>query len=380
VTLGSGPFGGIFHGRTVLVTGHTGFKGSWLSLWLTDLGANVVGFATDPPTNPSIFDAIRLSERMTDVRGDVRDAAALAAVMAEHQPEIVIHMAAQPIVRRSYADPHETFETNVMGTVNLFDAVRATPSVRAVVNITSDKCYENQEWAYAYRENDPMGGHDPYSASKGCAELVTSAYRRSFFFEPGAALVASARAGNVIGGGDWAPDRLIPDCVRALAKGESILVRSPESVRPWQHVLEPVSGYLWLATRLLLGGNACAEAYNFGPAMLGNVTVEHVVQSFIRTWGAGEWFTPARTNGAPHEAHTLKLDITKAADVLAWQPVWSVDQALEETAAWYRAFVRDEGDPLLHTLEQIDRYVAAATALGVVWAADGDREVGACAR
>ena len=288
--------------------------------------------------------------------------------------DVVFHLAAQSLVRQSYREPRETYETNVMGTVNLFEAVRMTPSVRVVVNVTSDKCYENREWAYAYREIDPMGGFDPYSSSKGAAEIVTGGYRRSFFSQEGCALVASVRAGNVIGGGDWAPDRLVPDCVRALAKNESILVRAPQAVRPWQHVLEPLSGYLWLGARLLNGERDLADSWNFGPATIGNVTVEHVVQAFVRAWGEGTWFTPGQQHEAPHEAHTLKLDITKAADLLAWRPVWEIDQAVDAAAEWYRASVRDEGDPMLHTLDQIDDYVSSAAQEGLAWAYDHGRE------
>jgi CDP-glucose 4,6-dehydratase len=367
----AGPFGGAYKGLTVLVTGHTGFKGSWLSLWLSDLGAKVVGYALEPPTEPSAFVAMRLADRVTDVRGDVRDAEKLSAVLSEHRPDIVFHLAAQALVRPSYDEPRLTFETNVMGTVNLFEAVRACDSVRAVVNVTSDKCYENREWVYAYREIDPMGGFDPYSSSKGCAELVTSAYRRSFFSAEGAAKVASARAGNVIGGGDWAPDRLIPDCVRALTAGESVLVRNPGAVRPWQHVLEPISGYLWLGARLLAGDGGLAAAWNFGPEARGNMTVAEVVGEFVDFWGEGEWHSPAEQAASPHEATTLKLDVTKAADVLRWHPVWEIRRAVDATAEWYRAFADGKGDAALRTLDQIDDYVSEAARRGIDWALDG---------
>jgi CDP-glucose 4,6-dehydratase len=373
VTRSSGPFGGAYKGLTVFVTGHTGFKGSWLSLWLSDLGAKVVGYALDPPTHPSAFDAMRLGDRITDIRGDVRDVDHLKAAMAEHGPDIVFHLAAQSLVRPSYEEPRLTFETNVMGTVNVLEAARSTGIVRAVVNVTSDKCYENREWVYAYREIDPMGGFDPYSASKGCSELVTSAYRRSFFSAEGAPRLASVRAGNVIGGGDWAPDRLIPDCVRALTAGESVLVRNPSAVRPWQHVLEPLSGYLWLGSRLL-AGEPLDQAWNFGPEARGNVTVAEVVAEFVSFWGDGEWHTPAEQPEQPHEANTLKLDVTKAADVLAWHPVWEIRRAVDATAEWYRAFADGKGDPALRSLDQIDDYVGEAARHGIAWALDDAAE------
>jgi CDP-glucose 4,6-dehydratase len=368
VNHGSGPFGGIFHGRSVLVTGHTGFTGSWLSLWLSDLGANVVGYGLAPAEGPNAFDAMRLHERVTDLRGDIRDADELRRIIAEYRPDTVFHLATQPIVRASYQRPLETYEVNVLGTVKLLEAVREAEGVQAVVMVTSDKCYENREWAYAYREIDPMGGYDPYSSSMGCAEIVTSAYRRSFFSGDGTPLIATVRAGNAIGGGDWNIDRLIPDCVRALSKGESILVRTPAAVRPWQHVLEHVSGMLWLAARLLQEDRDMASAWNLGPESRGNVSVEHVVQTFLRCWGEGAWFTPGHQGPAPHEAATVKLDITKAVDLLGWRPVWDIDQAVDATAEWYRAFVQDAGDPVLHSLDQIDDYVSDAARKGLPWA------------
>jgi CDP-glucose 4,6-dehydratase len=369
VTRGAGPFGGAYKDRNVLVTGHTGFVGSWLSLWLSDLGANVVGFGVGPSATPNAFEAFRLGERITDIRGDVRDAEAFTAAMQEHRPDIVFHLAAQPLVRESYAQPLLTYQVNVMGTVNLFEAVRQTQSVFAVVNATSDKCYENREWPYAYRETDPMGGFDPYSSSKGCAELVTSAYRRSFFSAEGAPLIASVRAGNFIGGGDWAADRLVPDCVRALAEGKSVFVRKPSAVRPWQHVLEALSGYLWLGARLLGGDAALAAAWNFGPGPCGAVTAEDVVKAFIRAWGEGGWHTlPADASEEPHEAVLLKVDITKSADELGWCPLWEIERAVAVAAEWYRAFLEGTGDPVLHTLDQIDEYVGEAARRGVAWA------------
>lgn len=372
MTRGTGPFGGAFKGRNVFVTGHTGFKGSWLSLWLSDLGANVVGYALDPPTEPSAFEAMSIGDRVTDLRGDVRNRQALLEAMREHRPDIVFHLAAQPIVRESYAQPHLTYETNVMGTVNLLEAVRQTQSVSAVVNVTSDKCYENREWAYAYREIDAMGGFDPYSSSKACAELVTSAYRRSYFMGEGVPLVASVRAGNVIGGGDWAADRLIPDCLRALTAGESMFVRRPSAVRPWQHVLEPLSGYLWLGARLLMGESEMASGWNFGPGPAGNVTAEDIVKAFIRAWGEGGWHSPPdEAPEEPHEVGLLKLDITKAVDELGWAPLWGIERAVAVTAEWYRSFEDGSGDATLHTLDQIDDYVGDAAQRGIAWALDG---------
>ena len=338
----------VFAGRSVFVTGHTGFKGSWLSLWLETLGAKVHGYALKPPTKPSLFDEAGLKERVkSHVIGDIRDYLALKRALRAAKPEIVFHMAAQPLVRMSYRRPRETFETNVQGTVNLLEAVREVGGVKVCLVITSDKCYENREWVYAYRENDPMGGYDPYSASKGCAELVVAAYRRSFFHpekvaEHGMSL-ASARAGNVIGGGDWAEDRIIPDCIRALQKGESILVRNPGAIRPWQHVLEPLSGYLTLAARQWdrAAVGDFADAFNFGPASAGNMTVRAVVERALEAWGGGHWHGPEsagtrRQAATHHEATFLKLDITKATNVLHWKPALTVDAAIARTIRWYK--------------------------------------------
>ena len=393
-------FGGAFAGRRVLVTGHTGFKGSWVSAWLLGLGAEVGGYALAPPTEPSLFATLGLRDRVVHIEADVRDGAALRAAVAQFSPEIVFHLAAQPLVRRSYAEPHYTYETNILGTVNLFEAVRATPSVKVVVHVTSDKCYENREEDYAYRESDAMGGFDPYSSSKGCAELVTAAYRRSFFAPEARVRLASARAGNVIGGGDWAPDRIVPDCVRALSAGEAVLVRHPDAVRPWQHVLEPLAGYLWLAARLWPDGAAYEGPWNFGPESRGATTVRSVVDAFIAAWGGGEWRT-AGAAGADaataadaaaqprHEAHLLQLDITKARERLGWRPVWEVERAVAATARWYREFYGAGASPAAagaspaaagaqasaaraalvrrsHT--DIDEYVADARAQGVAWA------------
>jgi len=334
-----------FAGKRVFVTGHTGFKGSWLSLWLAQMGAQVHGYARTPPTRPSLFDEAGIAGLLAShTLGDVRDAASLATAVRNAKPEIVVHLAAQPLVRRSYAEPRETFETNVMGTVNLLEAVRQADTVRVCLVVTTDKCYENREWVFPYRENDPMGGFDPYSASKGCMELAVSAWRRSFFFPEEIAKhgvsLSSARAGNVIGGGDWAEDRIIPDCIRYLEKGESILVRNPAAIRPWQHVLEPLSGYLLLAACQLQRPAVFADAFNFGPLASGNATVREIAERVIAGWGAGRWHTLAEETAKPrdplHEANYLKLDATKAISLLGWMPQYDVAAAVQKTAQWYR--------------------------------------------
>jgi CDP-glucose 4,6-dehydratase len=337
-----------FAGRSVFVTGHTGFKGAWLALWLRELGAEVHGYAL-PPTAPSLYDEARLSELLaSDTHADIRDLPTLTAAVRRAEPAVVFHLAAQALVRRSYREPGDTWETNVLGTVNLLEAVRAVPGVRVCQVITSDKCYENPGQVCAFRETDPMGGHDPYSSSKGAAELAVAAWRRSFFPPGGGVSLASARAGNVIGGGDWAEDRIIPDCVRALSRGESIPVRNPEAVRPWQHVLEPLSGYLLLAARQLEEPAAFADGFNFGPYPSGNLTVGEVADLVVRHWGSGRWehrLPPgeAEPRDRLHEAAFLKLDITKATTLLDWRPVFTPAEAVAETVAWYRR--RHESGP-----------------------------------
>ena len=325
-----------YAGRHVLVTGHTGFKGSWLCLALHRLGARVTGLALDPPTNPNLFTLARIGEVVDDRRVELRDYEAVAATVRTVEPEIVFHLAAQPIVRRAYVDPKETFDVNVGGTVNVLEAIRNCPSVRAAVMVTTDKCYENREWLHAYRETDPLGGHDPYSASKAAAEITCAAYARSFFVSNGVAL-ATARAGNVIGGGDWAQDRIVPDMVRSLANGDRVGVRNPSAIRPWQHVLEPISGYLRLGVHLLEATAGLAGAWNFGPAPTSFCTVQELVTAYIKHNGAGSWDDLSREQGdAPHEASILTLAWEKAFHTLGWQPRWDFEETVSRTAAWYR--------------------------------------------
>lgn len=323
--------------KRVLVTGHTGFKGSWLCLWLQSMGATLRGIALDPPTTPALFDVARVAEGMEHRIVDIRDFAAVKAQMDEFQPQIIIHMAAQPLVRYSYQEPIETYATNVMGTVHVLEAARHAGSVKAVINVTTDKCYENHEWVWGYRENEPMGGHDPYSSSKGCSELVTSAYRRSFFDQAGIAL-ASVRAGNVIGGGDWSVDRLIPDVLRTFEANAPVVIRSPHAIRPWQHVLEPLSGYLMLAQALYEEGKKYSSGWNFGPNDEDAKPVQWIVEQLTSMWGDDA--TWIQDNGKhPHEANYLKLDISKVKSQLDWKPVWNLDQALEKIVDWHKAWL-----------------------------------------
>ncbi|WP_428715111.1 CDP-glucose 4,6-dehydratase, partial [Uliginosibacterium sediminicola] len=342
-----------WRGKRVFLTGHTGFKGSWLSLWLQSLGAELHGFALKPPTTPALFDEARVADGMHSTFGDVRDYDAVFAAMSAAKPDIVIHMAAQPLVRYSYKAPVETYATNVMGTVHVLEAARQLGTVKAIVNVTTDKCYENKEWVWGYREDEPMGGYDPYSNSKGCSELVTSAYRRSFFQSAGIAL-ASGRAGNVIGGGDWADDRLIPDILRAFEKGQPVVIRNPHSTRPWQHVLEPLSGYLNLAEKLYNEGQAWAEGWNFGPHDDDARPVQWIVEHMVGAWGRGaSWQLDGGNH--PHEAHYLKLDISKAKSRLNWQPSWNLATALKQIVSWHQAWL-DKQDVRALCLQQIEEY------------------------
>ncbi len=351
-----------WRGKRVFLTGHTGFKGSWLSLWLQSMGAEVTGYALNPPTNPSLFEVANVGEGMTSVIGDVRDLSLLQKTMQDANPEIVIHMAAQPLVRYSYANPVETYATNVMGSVHLLEAVRNTKGVKAVVSVTSDKCYENREWVWGYREDEAMGGYDPYSNSKGCAELVTAAYRSSFFnpenYKEHGVAVASARAGNVIGGGDWAGDRLIPDFIRAIVAGETVVIRSPNAIRPWQHVLEPLSGYLVLAEKLYTHGNKFSEAWNFGPSDGDAKSVEWIINQLVTNWGDGAGFKVDEAAANLHEAHFLKLDCSKARMQLGWQPRWDATETIKRICAWHKAHLSGE-DMKAYALGEIGQYQAS---------------------
>jgi len=344
-----------WQGRRVFLTGHTGFKGSWLSLWLQQLGAELTGFALKPPTNPNLFHLARVSDGMRSIEGDIRDLEMFKAALKNAVPEIVIHMAAQPLVRDSYQNPVDTFASNVMGTVHMFEAARATPSVRAVVNITTDKCYENKEWIWGYREDEPMGGYDPYSASKACAELVSSAYRSSFFqLDEHKIAMATARAGNVIGGGDWAKDRLMTDLITSLTSGKSLLIRNPNAIRPWQHVLEPLLGYLMLAEKLFTHGGEFAEAWNFGPNDEDAKPVSWLTERLTRFWkGNVKW--QMQPGKHPHEANHLKLDISKAKTKLGWSPTIDIERALWLTAEWVQQLA-DGADARIITLQQIQTY------------------------
>ncbi len=349
----------LWRGRRVLLTGDTGFKGSWLALWLDALGAQVTGFALPPPSGPSLYAAARIGDLIDHIDGDVRDFAAVSQAVQHARPDVVFHLAAQPLVRLSYQQPIETYATNVMGTVHLLEAARQASSVVAFVCVTSDKCYDNREWVWPYRENDPMGGHDPYSSSKGCAELVTSAYRSSFFpaaaMSQGAMGLASVRAGNVIGGGDWAADRLIPDLIRAFERGEAPMVRAPAAIRPWQHVLEALNGYLMVAERMLDGDPHAAERWNFGPSDGDARPVGWIVERMAELWGNTLPATvPDGTQ--PHEAGLLRLDSTKARSLLGWTPVLSLETALEWIVDWHRSSAA--GDPRAVTRAQIAEYRA----------------------
>ncbi|WP_019502653.1 CDP-glucose 4,6-dehydratase [Pseudanabaena sp. PCC 6802] len=330
-----------WHGKRVLLTGHTGFKGSWLSLWLQSIGVELLGYALQPPTNPSLFEIARVADGMTSVIGDICDRKYLQEVIIGFRPQIVIHMAAQSVVRASYTDPVFTYNTNVMGTVNLFEAIRQVGGVRAVVNVTSDKCYENREWFWGYRENDPLGGYDPYSSSKACAELVTTAYRNSFFHPKDYAghgvAIASARAGNVIGGGDWTPDGLVSDIVKSLLKQQPVLIRNPYATRPWQHVLDALNGYLTLVEHLYSKGPAFAEAWNFGPYESAVKPVGWLVEQLLCLWGENSSWEQDKAH-QPHEANALSLDCSKARLKLGWEPKLSLEEALEQITTWTKSY------------------------------------------
>lgn len=364
------PFGDMYTGRRVLIMGHTGFKGSWLSTWLLRLGADVAGYSLDIPTNPSNFEALNLEGRLRHFKGDVRDLGNLKQVFEEVSPEVVFHLAAQPITRLSYDIPHDTFFTNLGGTVNVLECIRNSRSVRAAVIITSDKCYQNVEWAWGYRENDMLGGDDPYSASKACAEIACHSYIKSLLTGDDSPRVCTARAGNVIGGGDWAVDRIVPDCVRFYSEGRELEIRSPKAMRPWQHVLEPLSGYLLLGANLLApNSEVSGESFNFGPSGDIGRSVEELIRIFTRMWGAGRWTVRERSDSGKKESSLLKLNCDKAMHYLNWHAVLSFEETVRMTADWYKAFYGGEKDMYGFTTRQIEEYSALAKKNGLAWAA-----------
>jgi len=350
-------FANVFKNKTVLVTGHTGFKGSWLCVWLKELGANVVGYALEPYTDRDNFIVTDVQDKIAHIIGDIRDFHALRNIFGEYQPEFVFHLVAQSIVRESYVNPKETYDTNIGGTVNVLECCRLTNSVKVIINVTSDKCYENKEWIWGYRESDPMGGYDPYSSSKGCSELVTAGYRESFFnldnLNVHKKSLSSARAGNVIGGGDWQKDRIVPDCIRSLESNKPIEIRNPYATRPWQHVLEPLSGYLLLASKMYENPQKFCEAWNFGPNYNSIIPVGELVDKVVAQWGRGKWINLSAEN-APHEAKLLSLDISKSNSYLKWFPVWNVDKAVEKTVDWYREYRKK--DPYSICVAQIEEF------------------------
>jgi CDP-glucose 4,6-dehydratase len=346
--------------KTVLITGHTGFKGAWLSLWLQSLGAHVSGYSLDPPTTPNLFELAKVGDGMQSVIGDIRDVKHLMHTIEAYRPEIVFHMAAQALVRRGYQQPIATFDVNVIGTACLLEAIRQTAGVKAVVVVTSDKCYENVENSVTHKETDVLGGNDPYSSSKACAEMVVAAYRSSYFnvSRPPAPILASVRAGNVIGGGDWAEDRLVPDIIRAIMEGRAVAIRNPRAIRPWQHVLEPLAGYILVAERLCQEGSSFAGAWNFGPFEEDGKCVEEVVQQVVELWGDGaRWVLDPGHH--PNESQVLRLDSTKAQQGLGWKPHWRLDQAVEATVAWYKAYLRGQNLRAV-AIDQVDLYQSAA--------------------
>ena len=362
-------FSNTYQGKRVLVTGHTGFKGAWLCEWLLSLGANVSGFALDPPTQPSLYEQLGLHRKLDDFRGDIRDESLVAKRVRYIQPEFIFHLAAQPLVRLSYDRPVETYSTNVMGTVHLLEAARQLTGHCTIIGVTTDKCYENREWVHSYREEDPMGGHDPYSSSKGAAELVIAAYRRSYFSSKNSGIrLASARAGNVIGGGDWALDRIVPDCIRALSKNKSIVVRNKVATRPWQHVLEPLSGYLWLAAELSKGETqplALASGFNFGPSLSSNRSVAALVNEIIKYWPG---HVDYQINlDSVHEAKLLSLAIDKSQHHLKWSPVWDFERTIAETVDWYLRNNKDSQQGAAAAVAQIAAYTSDAAAMSLPW-------------
>ena len=357
-------FSGIFNNKRVLITGDTGFKGSWLSIWLKELGAQVYGYALPPRSEIDNFVVCGLDKYIHHQDGDIRDAETLLNFFKKVQPDIAFHLAAQPIVLESYENPHYTFETNMMGVVNFFEAVRISPSVKVAVNITSDKCYQNNEWIWGYRENDPMGGHDPYSASKGCSELITQSYIHSFFSSGKECAVASARAGNVIGGGDWAPFRIVPDFFRAVKENKKLIIRNPDAVRPWQHVLEPLGGYLLLASKLWTDGSTFSGGWNFGPVETNHATVRELIEAIIRVTGTGDYEVPFAEK-VLHEARLLKLDISKANAQLKWKPVLNFKETVEYTVNGYLDEQNSSCNHYEKRVNQIQSYLRSAVKLNL---------------
>ena len=361
-------FGNVYKSKCILITGHTGFKGSWLSIWLTYLGAKVIGYSAYLPSDPCNFEVCNLQNHITHIEGDVRDIEKMTDVFSAYKPDIVFHLAAQAITRRSYDIPQETFFTNLGGTVNVLECIRKSDSVKAAVIITSDKCYQNVEWVWGYRESDRLGGDDPYSASKACAEIASHSYIKSFFSRDDVPKVATARAGNVIGGGDWAVDRIVPDCVRAFSIGKSLELRSPNATRPWQHVLEPLSGYLWLGANLLRNAKkAAGESFNFGPLSDVNMSVEDLIRNVAKVWGDGKWHVSDNSIVGKKEATLLKLDCDKAMHYLNWHAVLSFEETVRMTADWYKAFYDGQRDMYSFTVMQVEKYAGLAQKQGLAW-------------
>ena len=364
-------FNGIFKNKTVFVTGHTGFIGSWLVLWLQSLDARVIGYSLEPPTKPSLFETLGLENEITHIIGDIQDKQNLSDNIEKHKPEIVIHLAAQPLVRVSYEDPVETFRTNILGTVNILDSIRKSGSVSSCVVMTSDKCYQNLDADRFHKETDPLGGSDPYSASKGAAEIITNSFRNSFFNKSN---IATVRAGNVIGGGDWAKDRIVPDCIRALTTNKKIMVRNPSSIRPWQFILEPISGILWLGSKLYTKPEKYSEAWNLGPNQTSNITVEKVVQNIIRIWDKdgsekGSWLdTSKESKNQPNESISLLLDSTKALTSLEWKTIYSFETAINQTVSWYKSYYNNDTSMKELSVHQIEQYSKTADQMNITWA------------
>ena len=359
-------FDDFYKGKKVLVTGHTGFKGSWLSTWLINLGAEVIGYSLDIPSEPSLFDDIKIAEKITDIRGDVRDLNNFRKALNYHNPEVIFHLAAQPIVRSSYDDPVETFTTNAIGSLNILEAVRNSESVKSLVMITSDKAYRNVEWIWGYKENDQLGGEDPYSSSKGCAELIFYSYTNSFFKDNEIPIkLSTARAGNVIGGGDWAKDRIVPDIVRSFSKNEILSIRAPNATRPWQHVLEPLSGYLTLAQMQIRKDEINHESFNFGPRQDVNQNVLRLVEEFSKYWDSGSW--KVHEDNAKPEAGLLKLNCDKAQAMLEWKAILSFEETIKFTGEWYKAYFEEEVELYDFTVKQINEYAQKAKDKGLKW-------------